>query len=316
RGREWARARDAGGASGSGTGERRARRGRSPRHRHGHAVRRSRKRTGAEAVPLPRVYRASHRPRVRARGGTDMTDSTTVLRYEARLPQLSELVASLGAPAYRPQQSFEGVYEQRRPLDDLTNIPKTLRAQLTELLPLAFTPAALQFADDDTTAKWLWRAADGTQVETVLMRYTDRATVCVSSQAGCAMGCTFCATGQAGFERHLSAGEVVQQVLRAPHVSPQRASNVVFMGMGEPLANVDAVLAACPRLPDDAATPARPPPVSPAGVAPGMQRLRESPLPVPLAVSLHAPDDAPREQLVPLNRRYPIAAVLDAARAY
>ena len=95
--------------------------------------------------------------------------------------------------------------------------------------------------DRGTTTKWLWRAADGAQVETVLMRYTERATVCVSSQAGCAMGCTFCATGQAGFERHLDSGEIVEQVVRAQHATPQRVSHVVFMGMGEPLANVDRV---------------------------------------------------------------------------
>ena len=148
------------------------------------------------------------------------------------------------------------------------------------------------------------------------MRYSARATVCVSSQAGCAMGCTFCATGQAGFERHLSAGEIVEQVLRAQHASPQRVSNVVFMGMGEPLANPDAVLDACTRLHDDVGISARHLTVSTVGVVPGIERLTEFELPVTLAVSLHAPDDALREQLVPLNRRYPLAAVLDAARAY
>jgi 23S rRNA (adenine2503-C2)-methyltransferase len=237
-------------------------------------------------------------------------------RYDARLAELREIVAGLGEPAYRAQQLFEGLYTQRRPLEDVTNLPKTLLAHLTEALPLAFTCAAVQTADEDTTVKWLWRAADGAQVETVLMRYASRATVCVSSQAGCAMGCTFCATGQAGFERHLSPGEIVEQVLRAQHASQQRVSNVVFMGMGEPLANVDAVLDACTRLHDDVGISARHLTVSTVGVVPGMQRLAEFPLPVTLAVSLHAPDDALREQLVPLNRRYPIAAVLEAARIY
>jgi len=241
---------------------------------------------------------------------------TGVTRYAARLPELQDILDSIGQPAYRAQQVFEGLYEQRRPLAELTNLPKSLRATLDEQLPMSFVPAALQLADEDTTAKWLWRAADGTQVETVLMRYADRATVCVSSQAGCAMGCTFCATGQAGFERHLSAGEIVEQVLRAQHESPQRVSNVVFMGMGEPLANVDAVLDACSRLHEDVGISARHITVSTVGVVPGMQRLTEFPLPVTLAVSLHAPDDTLRAELVPLNRRYPIAAVLDAARAY
>jgi 23S rRNA (adenine2503-C2)-methyltransferase len=237
-------------------------------------------------------------------------------RYAARHSELEALVATLDEPAYRARQLYEGLYEQRRPLEALTNIPKALLGRLADELPLAFTIDTLQLADEDTTAKWLWRAADGAQVETVLMQYTARATVCVSAQAGCAMGCTFCATGQAGFERHLSAGEIVEQVLRAQHASPQRVSNVVFMGMGEPLANVDAVLDACTRLHDDVGISARHLTVSTVGVVPGIERLTEFELPVTLAVSLHAPDDALREQLVPLNRRYPLAAVLDAARAY
>ena len=237
-------------------------------------------------------------------------------RYAARGPELDALLERLGEPAYRARQLFEGLYVQRRPLDALTNLPKALLARLVEELPLAFTVDTMQLADDDMTAKWLWRAADGAQVETVLMRYKERATVCVSSQAGCAMGCTFCATGQAGFERQLGAGEIVEQVLRAQHASPQRVSNVVFMGMGEPLANTDAVLDTCTRLHDDVGLSARHITVSTVGVVPGIERLTEFDLPVTLAVSLHAPDDVLREQLVPLNRRYPLAAVLDAARAY
>ena len=237
-------------------------------------------------------------------------------RYSARQPELDSLVVSLDEPAYRARQLYEGLYRQRRPLDELTNIPRVLLARLADELPLAFTVDTMQLADDDTTAKWLWRAVDGAQIETVLMRYSARATVCVSSQAGCAMGCTFCATGQAGFERQLSAGEIVEQVLRAQHASPQRVSNVVFMGMGEPLANTEAVLDACTRLHDDVGLSARHLTVSTVGVVPGIERLTEFELPVTLAVSLHAPDDALREQLVPLNRRYPLAAVLDAARAY
>ncbi|HUI47700.1 MAG TPA: 23S rRNA (adenine(2503)-C(2))-methyltransferase RlmN [Acidimicrobiia bacterium] len=237
-------------------------------------------------------------------------------RYEARRSDLQELVASLGEPAYRARQIHEALYEQRRPLDAVTNIPKALLARVVAALPEALTATTLQLADDETTAKWLWRANDGAQIETVLMRYAERATVCVSSQAGCAMGCTFCATGQAGFERHLGSGEIVEQVLRAQHASPQRVSNVVYMGMGEPLANVENVLDSCVRLHDDVGISARHLTVSTVGVVPGMHRLTEFPLPVTLAVSLHAPDDALREQLVPLNRRYPLEEVLDAARAY
>ncbi|MDQ1434968.1 MAG: rRNA (adenine2503-C2)-methyltransferase, partial [Actinomycetota bacterium] len=242
--------------------------------------------------------------------------AVTSTRYSTRRADLDALVAELGEPAYRARQLHEGLYEQRRPLESLTNLPKALRARIADALPLAFTVDTMQLADDDMTAKWLWRAGDGAQIETVLMRYSARATVCVSSQAGCAMGCTFCATGQAGFERQLSAGEIVEQVARAQHASPQRVSNVVFMGMGEPLANVDAVLDACTRLHDDLGISARHITVSTVGVVPGIERLTDFELPVTLAVSLHAPDDLLREQLVPLNRRYPLAAVLDAARAY
>ena len=145
------------------------------------------------------------------------------------------------------------------------------------------------------------------------MLSADRATVCVSSQAGCAMGCTFCATGQAGFERQLDCAEIVEQVVRAQHATTQRVSHVVFMGMGEPLANVDNVCAALERLHDDFGLSARHLTVSTVGVVPGMHRLARHALPVTLAVSLHAPDDELRETLVPLNRRYPIAAVIDAA---
>jgi 23S rRNA (adenine2503-C2)-methyltransferase len=244
-----------------------------------------------------------------------VTPSVTT-RYSTSRADLDALVSALGEPAYRARQLHEGLYEQRRPLDSLTNLPKALRTRIGDELPLALVVDTMQLADDDTTAKWLWRAGDGAQIETVLMRYSARATVCVSSQAGCAMGCTFCATGQAGFERQLSTGEIVEQVVRAQHASPQRVSNVVFMGMGEPLANVDAVLDACTRLHDDLGISARHITVSTVGVVPGMERLTEFELPVTLAVSLHAPDDVLREQLVPLNRRYPLAAVLDAARAY
>ena len=172
-------------------------------------------------------------------------------------------------------------------------------------------------AHDEMTSKWLWACArDGAQIETVLMRYPERATVCVSSQAGCAMACTFCATGQAGFERHLDAGEIVEQVVRAAHASPQRVSNVVFMGMGEPLANYDNTWAAVERIHTDLGLSARRITISTVGVAPAIRRLAGEALPVTLAVSLHAATDAEREQLVPLNRRYPIADVLDAAAEF
>ena len=235
-------------------------------------------------------------------------------RYLATREQVRELLAD--EPKYRADQVFDGLWTQRRPLESLTNVPQSLRTELESALPLALDLTVQQRSTHDVTIKWLWGAREGAQVETVLMGYRDRATVCVSSQAGCAMGCTFCATGQAGFERHLDAGEICEQVLRAQHASEQRVSNVVYMGMGEPLANVDAVLDSLTRLHDDAGFSSRNLTVSTVGVVPGMRRLRDFPLPVTLAVSLHAPDDALRSELVPLNRRYPIAEVLDAARDY
>jgi 23S rRNA (adenine2503-C2)-methyltransferase len=237
-------------------------------------------------------------------------------RYGASLEEIAALLASWGEPAYRARQVWDGLYRRRAPLKDLTDLGVGLRARLAEALPPALTARHTSTADDGETLKWLWAGADGASVETVLMRYPDRATVCVSTQAGCAMGCTFCATGQAGFERHLTPGEVVEQVTRAQHSSSQRVGNVVFMGMGEPLANYDATWAAVVRLHDDLGLSARHITVSTVGVVPGMRRLAREHLPVTLAVSLHAPDDALRDELVPLNRRYPLDEVLDAAGEY
>lgn len=237
-------------------------------------------------------------------------------RYGTGRDELAGVVAELGLPAYRAAQLHEGLWSQRRPLDALTNLPTKLRAELEDILPLVLQPSIERSSVDGVTHKWLWLAGGDAQVETVLMRSPRRATVCVSSQAGCAMGCTFCATGQAGFERHLEPAEIVEQVVRAQHHTEQPVTHVVFMGMGEPLANLDAVEPALRMLHAGLGISARRLTVSTVGLVPGMHRLREFELPVTLAVSLHAADDARRDELVPLNRRYPIAEVLDAARAY
>jgi 23S rRNA (adenine2503-C2)-methyltransferase len=238
-------------------------------------------------------------------------------RYGVTHADVSALVADWDEPRYRADQVWDALYRQPVALDDATALPRALRTRLADALPLALDPLVEQTAHDGMTSKWLWACTrDHAQIETVLMRYPDRATVCVSSQAGCAMGCTFCATGQAGFERHLDVGEIVEQVLRAAHASPQRVSNVVFMGMGEPLANYDNTWAAVRRLHDDLGLSARRITVSTVGVVPGMRRLADEDLPVTLAVSLHAATDEARDEIVPLNRRYPIAEVLDAAADY
>ena len=237
-------------------------------------------------------------------------------RYGAARAEVAEWLAAHDAPRYRADQVWDALYRQRIALEDATALPKALRADLAAAFPLALTEVTEALGDRATTIKWLWRAGDGVAIETVLMVSPSRATVCVSSQAGCAMGCTFCATGQAGFERHLDTGEIVEQVARAAIASPRPVTNVVFMGMGEPLANVDATEAAVRRLHDDFGISARRITVSTVGVVPGMRALAAWDLPVTLAVSLHAPDDDLRDTLVPLNRRYPIADVLDAAAAY
>jgi 23S rRNA (adenine2503-C2)-methyltransferase len=238
-------------------------------------------------------------------------------RYGASRAEVEALLGEWGEPRYRANQVWDALYRQQVGLEDATALPRALRDRLAAALPLALDPVVEQTAHDGMTSKWLWSCArDGNQIETVLMRYPERATVCVSSQAGCAMGCTFCATGQAGFERHLDVGEIVEQVLRAAQASPQRVSNVVFMGMGEPLANYDTTWAAVHRLHDDLGLSARRITISTVGVAPAMRRLAHEDLPVTLAVSLHAPTDDERSAIVPLNRRYPIAEVLDAAAEF
>jgi 23S rRNA (adenine2503-C2)-methyltransferase len=240
-----------------------------------------------------------------------------ITRYGATRAEVEALLADWGEPRYRADQVWDALYRQQVALDDATALPRALRDRLRDALPLALDPLVEQTAHDGMTSKWLWSCVrDHNQIETVLMRYPERATVCVSSQAGCAMGCTFCATGQAGFERHLDVGEIVEQVLRAAQASPQRVSNVVFMGMGEPLANYDTTWAAVHRLHDDLGLSARRITISTVGVAPAMRRLAHEDLPVTLAVSLHAPTDDERSEIVPLNRRYPIAEVLDAAAEF
>ncbi len=235
-------------------------------------------------------------------------------RYGATRADLEAWLIGSGAPRYRADQVGDALYRQRIPLEDATALPRALRTELGDAFPLALEPVVESQGDGGRTVKWLWRCtADGVEIETVLMRYPDRATVCISSQAGCAMGCTFCATGQAGFERHLDAGEIVEQVARAAHASPDPVKNVVFMGMGEPLANYDATWAAVERLHGDFGMSARHLTISTVGVVPGIRRLATESLPVTLAISLHAPDDALRDTMIPLNRRYPLADVMDAA---
>ena len=242
---------------------------------------------------------------------------TELTRYGATREDLASLLE--GLPRYRVDQVWQGLYEQLAAPEELTSLPKALRADVAAVLPLSLGVVTERTSDRGETVKWLWELADGTQVETVLMHYADRSTVCVSSQAGCAMGCTFCATGQAGFDRHLTMGEIVEQVVRASRRARddgRRLSNVVFMGMGEPLANYDPTWAAIERMHADLGLSARHLTVSTVGIVPGIRRLAAEALPVNLAVSLHAADDELRDSLVPINRRYPLSTLMDACAGY
>jgi 23S rRNA (adenine2503-C2)-methyltransferase len=225
-----------------------------------------------------------------------------------------ELAARLiGEPRYRVEQLWRGLWSEGLELDAITTVPKSLRAKLGMEFPAGLEVVNDVASDHGATRKWVFRLANGATIETVLMHYEDRVTVCVSSQAGCAMGCTFCATGQAGFSGQLSVGEVLEQVMFATRAAaPSRLSNVVFMGMGEPLANYAVTVGAVRRLHDYRGLSARHLTVSTVGVAPAIERLSREGLPLTLAVSLHAANDVTRDELVPLNRRYPLARLHEA----
>jgi 23S rRNA (adenine2503-C2)-methyltransferase len=249
---------------------------------------------------------------------------------------LRSAVTDLGLPGYRADQLARQYYARfENDPSAMTDLPSQIGEQLgTALLPSLLTEVRSLETDAKTTRKTLWRLHGGALVESVLMRYPARAggreriTVCISSQAGCGMACPFCATGQGGLTRNLSTAEIVEQVRAAAQVAargelgggPGRLSNVVFMGMGEPLANYNRVVAALRRLIDPA--PAgfglsrRSITVSTVGLVPAINRLADEQLDVTLAVSLHAPDDGLRDTLVPVNTRWKVAEVLAAADAY
>jgi 23S rRNA (adenine2503-C2)-methyltransferase len=241
-------------------------------------------------------------------------------------------VAELGEKPFRADQLSRHYFARYTDApQDMTDLPAGVRDALAgELLPRLLTSERELTCDNGATRKMLWRLHDGALVESVLMKYPDRVTMCVSSQAGCGMGCPFCATGQAGLTRNLSTAEIVAQVVAgeraikadapAHPTSTSRVSNIVFMGMGEPLANYKNVLGAVHRLSDP--VPAglgisqRSVTVSTVGLVPAIKRLTAEGLSVRLAVSLHAPDDEARDELVPVNRRWKVAEVLDAAWDY
>lgn len=226
-------------------------------------------------------------------------------------------------PSYRREQVWAGIHANHLEVGELTTLPKALRSRLVESTPVGLEQVTESVSDGGDTIKFLWQLHDGARIETVLMHYSDRSTVCISTQAGCAMACSFCATGQAGFTRHLSAGEMVEQVVRAarraddgPDGTASRVSNIVYMGMGEPLANFDSTIRAAHRIRDDLGIGARHQTISTVGIVPGIRRLAAEPIQVGLAVSLHAANNELRDSLVPINKRYPIETLMEACEEY
>ncbi len=243
--------------------------------------------------------------------------------YNLSLPALTSLLAEWGEAAYRARQIWEGLYRHfYQSPDEFTALPQSLRARLAETFNFApLTPAAQLTSRDGQTVKTLFRLHDGRAIEAVLMKYDRRRTLCISTQAGCAMGCVFCATGQMGFQRHLTSGEIVAQVMyyaRQLHQQGERVTNIVIMGMGEPFHNYDNTLAAVDRLndPDGYNFGARRITLSTVGLVPAIRRFTQERRQVNLAISLHAADDALRASLLPVAKAYPLDELLAACRDY
>jgi 23S rRNA (adenine2503-C2)-methyltransferase len=227
---------------------------------------------------------------------------------------LQRTLAAAGEPAYRTSQVWEWVARGAGGFEEMTNLPAGLRERLAAEVPLSTLSVRAEARSDDGTVKTLFDTADRRPLEAVLMRYRDgRRSVCVSSQSGCPLTCTFCATGKMKFGRNLTVDEILDQALHFRRV--EAIDHVVFMGMGEPTMNIDNVLAACDRLPDLGVTNRRTS-ISTVGWVPGIDRLAEYEKPIGLALSLHAPNDGLRSQLMPVNDRYPLSEVLAACDRY
>ncbi|MBL8056599.1 MAG: 23S rRNA (adenine(2503)-C(2))-methyltransferase RlmN [Anaerolineales bacterium] len=243
--------------------------------------------------------------------------------YDLTRPELETLLTAWGEPAFRARQVWQAVYRDLAAGPaEISTLPKPLRERLAAEVSFGtLAPAAAVRSSDGQTRKQLFHLPDGRAIETVLMGYARRRTTCISTQAGCAMGCVFCATGQMGFQRHLTAGEIVQQVLwfaRELQAQEDRLTNIVVMGMGEPFHNYDATLRAVDVLtdPEGFNFGARRLTISTVGLVPMIRRFADEKRQVNLAISLHAATDDLRAELLPVNRRYPLAEVFEAARYY
>ena len=230
------------------------------------------------------------------------------------LERLDATLADWGEPSFRAGQVWEWLARGSSSYDEMTNVPAALRERLENELPLSTLSVEREALASDGTAKALFATEDGRPVEAVLMRYRDgRRSLCLSSQSGCPLTCTFCATGRMKFGRNLTESEIVDQALHFRRAEP--VDHAVFMGMGEPLMNLDSVLGACERLPDVGIATSNTA-ISTVGWIPGIERMAREGLPVRLALSLHAADEALRSELMPVNDRYPLAEVLEACRAW
>jgi 23S rRNA (adenine2503-C2)-methyltransferase len=251
------------------------------------------------------------------------TSAELPLIYDLDLPALTELVQGWGQPAFRAKQIWQGLYKNIwvHP-DEFTNLPKALREKMAANLRFEILEPTLKLdSTDGQTRKTLFRLPDGRQIEAVLMRYDRRRTLCISTQVGCAMGCTFCATGQMGFKRHLSSGEIVAQVMyyaRLLHEENDVVTNVVLMGMGEPFHNYDNTMQAIDRLNDSDGYNfgARRFTISTSGLVPAIRQFADEKRQVNLAVSLHAAEDDKRVSMMPVNKRYNIEELMKACREY
>ncbi len=235
------------------------------------------------------------------------------------LPELTETLRAMGEPAFRGKQVFTWLHRGIQSYDKMENVPKSLREKLTQVYPLVIPGAARkQVSRQDGTIKYLWELADGNCVESVLMRYRHGNTVCVSTQVGCRMGCAFCASAIAGKIRDLTPAEILDQVIFTQLNAGETVSNIVLMGIGEPLDNLDAVLRFLELVncPDGLNIGMRHISLSTCGLVPGIRRLAELKLQLTLSVSLHAPDSETRSKIMPVNRAYDVEQLFDACQDY
>lgn len=301
----------------------------------------------------PRATGVTRQVRPRAEGWTQITnpDGRPTLQFasprvkqppqhlaDMTLAEREAKIVEMGLPKFRAAQLSKHYFEHRTTDPErMTDLPKARRDELVEaFFPPLLTEVKRLVTDEGSTVKFLWRLFDGALVESVLMRYPGRITLCVSSQCGCGMNCPFCATGQAGLTRNMSSAEILDQIVQANRVisegglgrsreagdgaEPERVNNVVFMGMGEPLANYRRVMNAVHRMvapaPEGLGMSARGITVSTVGLAPAIRKLADEDLPITFALSLHAPDDELRDELIPVNSRWKVDEVIDAAYHY